>query len=376
MSSRNPAAILIAMLIAACAAGPAEAAVFCATTADELTAALASVQQNAAANAATDEVRIRAGHYLAPDGGWHVDVHAFGGVVISGGFLDADCQTQSLDASLTVLDGHLAARPLTIDTGFLPGQPAAARQIAVSGLTIENGVGTLSGGLKISDSGPIYNGGILVERNIFAGNSGTEYQPDNSSGALIAATDGTPLIVRGNLFVGNRAPNGSAAALYSNDAIAVTGNTFSGNQATGEIPGPDPLVPHVVVTVATFAGFTYSNNVFWANNPDDIDGTFDIGAASTIFANTRAKLFNNDVQTVSGTPAIDQDNKNVDPQFADAGGGDFRLAGTSPLIDAGLDTADGGIGSVDLDGAVRLRGLHVDIGAYEFAETIFANGFD
>src|SRR5438270_633979 len=80
--------------------------------------------------------------------GWHVDVQRRG-IAVEGGYMDAACQVRSLDAASTILDGGLAARPLTIDTSFAPAQTATG--IIVRGLTIENGAGDRVGGLKISD---------------------------------------------------------------------------------------------------------------------------------------------------------------------------------------------------------------------------------
>jgi hypothetical protein len=380
----------VAVLLAGLsAAGNVFASIFCVATTDELTAALAAAQQD---KTAAHEIRIRIGHYLAPDGGWHVDVHQTGTIVIAGGFQDGNCQTQmqSPDASLTRLDGRQAVRPLTIATSFDQDTPFNGGQIAVSGFTFENGSGDGVAGLKISDSGPIYNGSILVERNIFRDNVATVYQQDNSAGALLAATDGPDfsgnvfLIVRDNLFVGNSAPDGAAALLFSNNSIDVNDNTFAGNQTTGIRPNDLPLAVHTAVTIFTLAQIVYSNNIFWANDPENIDGTFDLRADSTVRLTLAADLFNNDIQTLHGTPRNQDGNQEVDPGFVDAAQGDFRLIANSPLVDAGKDDPDGGFATValqgfatavDLQGERRVQGLHVDIGAYE-SGIVFRNGFD
>jgi hypothetical protein len=350
------------------------AASFCVATADELTAALSTAQQD---TVSTDEIRIRTGHYAAPAGGWHVDI-AQRGIVIVGGFTDAGCTVESQDASLTVLDGHQEVRPLTIDTSFVFLQNPPLQNIIVRGLTFENGLGGQVGGLKISDAGPIYPGTILVERNIFRDNVGTNYQQDNSAGALLAATDGPDfsgnvfLIVRGNLFAGNRAPDGAAALLFSNNRIDVANNTVSGNQSFD-----DTLTKRTAFATFTLSGIAYSNNIFWANNPDGLDGTFDLRGDNPFRADTGAELLNNDLQAVSGTPKVDSGNKAIDPAFVDAAAGNFRLVDVSSLVDAGLDAPEGGLTDFDLDGAPRAQGLHVDMGAYEASsDPIFANGFD
>ena len=51
------------------------------------------------------------------------------------------------------------------------------------------------------------------------------------------------------------------------------------------------------------------------------------------------------------------------PKFADEAGGDFRLLGSSPCIDAGSDA--NAAGDSDLWGNARVQGAHIDIGAYE-----------
>jgi hypothetical protein len=358
---RRYVAVGFALIVSAAYVCGQASASTCVTTADELTSALLAAQQD---TANTDEIRVHTGHYLAPNGGWNVDVQQRG-ITIAGGYTDAGCQTQSLDASLTVLDGHQAVRPLTIDTSFAGQQTTTA--ITISGFTFENGSGDPFGGLKVSDSGPIYLGNILVERNIFRDNNGI---------ALSAATDGLTgdgavyLIARNNLFTGNRAKDAAAASLFSNNGIDVIGNTVTGNQSF------DATQPtRTMFSTFTFSQITYSDNIFWNNNPDNLAGSFDIRADSPFRADLDADLFNNDMQAISGAPGMQAGNVAVDPQFIDASAGNFRLASTSPLIDAGFDTPLGNLSNTDLDGLARLQGKHVDMGAFE-SDGIFHNGFE
>ena len=62
------------------------------------------------------------------------------------------------------------------------------------------------------------------------------------------------------------------------------------------------------------------------------------------------------------------------PVFADAEGGDWRLAYCS-CVDAGADMP-WMAGATDLDGAARIAGEHVDIGCYEFVATGLACSFN
>lgn len=350
--------------------GDAFATIRCVGSADELGAALLAAQQN---TTESDEIRLRVGRYLVPDAGWRVDVQ-LRGITIDGGFTDAECSAQSLDASLTVLDGRGVARPLTIDTSFAPQQTATG--IVVRGITFENGSGDRAGALKISDAGPIYDGAILVERNIFRGNVSSDYEQDNSGGALLAATDGLGfgdavyLTVRDNLFVGNRGRDGSAALLFSNNAIDVINNTVTLNQSF------DATLPtRTAFSIFTFSQITYGNNVFWANNPDGLPETYDIHGDNPTVSTRPADLFGNDIELVLGSPGTEVGNVSIDPAFVDATGGNLRPAAGSPLIDAGTDALTGGLGPADLDGLARVQGVAVDIGAYEF-ERIFAAGFE
>src|SRR6185369_2869131 len=97
------------------------------------------------------------------------------------------------------------------------------------------------------------------------------YAQDNSGGALLVATDGPDfsgsvfLTVRGNLFSGNRAPDGAAALLFSNNSIDVSNNTVTANQSFDT-----SLSVRSTFTIFTLSGINYSNNIFWANNPDSL----------------------------------------------------------------------------------------------------------
>ena len=339
--------------------------VTCVGSSGELADALANLSTSTS-NSDADEIRIRAGSYIVPAGGFVGAVNNHHDLTVRGGYLDAGCAGQSLDASLTVLDGDHAAAVLTINTLLIP-----ASNIEVSGLTFRNGAASCTfqecaGGLKISDSGPISGGDILVERNIFRDNSaGTGTQ---AVGALIAATDGASLIVRGNLFLGNSAPNTAAAFLFSNNAIDVSNNTFSGNEATDLAQNP-----RLIVDYFTLAGLNLDNNIFWG----DVLGTgvFDINLTGQFISGQfrGVTLVDNDIEATTGTAVAEAGTRHVDPGFA--GAGNFRLSPTSPLIDAGSNAAAGGLGDVDLDGAPRVDAASIDIGAYE-SNYIFTNSLE
>ena len=341
-------------VLAACLAPAAfahAANVFCITSPDDLTNALASLSTSAE-NTDPDEIRIHTGIYFAPPGGWISSVTTHHALTIRGGYTDDGCTQQTLNASMTVLDGNDASGVMTINTPLSPNS-----DIEVSGLTFQHGKASnpsesCAGGLKIGDPNPISGGRILVERNIFRDNSALSNGFSHAVGGLLAATDGDSLIVRGNLFANNSSPNEAAASFYSNNEIDVRNNTFTGNHSTDAI-----LQTRVAVDFFTFAGLMLSDNIFWSNATGA--GEFDINLSGQL---THATLVNNDIQTATGTAKSATGTLQVDPQFV--GADDFRLAASSPLIDAGVDIVPGGLASVDLDGSPRIDAEAIDLGAY------------
>ena len=355
--------IVLAACIAPVAVANANATnIFCVASPDDLTDALASLSTSAA-NTDADEIRIRTGTYFAPAGGWAGSVTTHHALTIRGGYTDDGCTQQTLDASMTVLDGNDASGVLTINTPLIPNS-----DIAVSGLTFQHGKGSsafesCAGGLKIGDPNPINGGTVLIERNIFRDNVAVSNGFSHAVGGLLAATDGEALIVRDNLFANNRSPNEAAASLYSNNEIDVKNNTFVGNHSTDAA-----LEKRFALDFFTDSGLMLSNNIFWSNATGA--GEFDINLSGQF---THATLVNNDIEAATGTAKSETGTLQVDPLFV--GEADFRLSASSSLIDAGVDNAPGGLGSVDLDGSPRIDAEAVDLGAYE-SSYIFVSGFE
>jgi len=337
--------------------------VVCVGSASELSDALATLSTSAVDSDA-DDIRVRVGAYFAPVGGWAGAVTNNHDLTVTGGYLDVACTLQTQDASQTVLDGNHASGVLTINANAIPNST-----IHISALTFQNGSGSSpfqssAGGLKVGDPGPIAGGIVLIERNIFQHNVGVAGLAGTTAvGGLLAASDGPNLIVRDNLFFDNSAPNSAAAYVCSDNAIDVANNTFVGNQSTDTA-----LAQRVVFDYFTPTGMKLDNNIFWSNSTGA--GVADIDVSGSF---RHADLRNNDIQALSGTPVSSSGALSVDPGFI--GGADFRLASSSPLIDAGVSNPGGGLSGVDLDGAQRVDGLTLDLGAYE-SNYIFVDGFE
>lgn len=356
---------IITIAVAAGSAGTAAAATktACVGSASQLSDALAALS-TATDNSDADEIRVRVGTYVAPAGGFAGAVTNHHNLTIAGGYLDEACTRRTLDASATVLDGDNAGGVLTINTTAIPNS-----DIEVSGLTFQNGNGFVAfqssaGALKIGDPGPISGGAILVERNIFRHNSAsTGLEGTHATGGLLAATDGSPLIVRDNLFLDNSSPDAAALYVYSNNAIDVSNNTFTMNESADT-----SVAPREILDYFTIDKLMLSNNIFWGNVLGE--NAFDINFSGQ---GRQANIIDNDIQSFNGVPTQAAGTSQADPLFA--GAGDFRLSAASPLIDAGTDDPSGGLAAADLDGAPRHDGTAVDLGAYE-SSYVFGDGFE
>ena len=136
----------------------------------------------------------------------------------------------------------------------------------------------------------------------------------------------------------------------------VLGNTLVGND-TG-----------FIATASAGASLTgaIANTLVADNNAHGVVIGASIAAG---FANDHNLVFGNGADAFTPGPGTVQ----ADPSFV--GAADFHLRSDSPARDAGDSAWAAGV-AVDLDGAPRIIGAAVDIGAWEIGDSIFANGFD
>lgn len=121
--------------------------------------------------------------------------------------------------------------------------------------------------------------------------------------------------------------------------------------------------------------YTGARNKVWNNTIADNNTTgikIDPGASSTevrnniVFGNTLTAFVNNGSGTTSTNnigPSGASGWTNVNPQFANAAGGDYHLNDNSPAIDAGATITTV---TTDHDGGTRPTGAAYDVGAFEF----------
>ncbi len=344
------------------------AAEFCVTNSLELQDAL----NQAATNVQNNHIKLVSGVYLTEDNGL-LDQGFFyensmpGSLTLSGGWQlsgGGNCFfTRVRDSAYdTVLSGSGQDRVLYIAAG------QSNTPISLSNLSISNGnPGSASGqtgGLLISGfSSGFYAGDVLLDRLVFIGNEGNYYS------ALRVDSVGR-VDVKNSLFRNNTVNISYTAWISSDssDTVYFTNNTVTNNDAnsTSGVSG-------VILRNTDSGGAVAANNIFWNNELWDV-------VFSGISANHH--LINNLYQTATGHAGIEIDNITTNPQFNT----NFTLSNQSPAIDAGIAPPenqpnppvelDWTVGEYDLQSYGRNQGLSVDMGAMEFVENIFGNGFE
>lgn len=159
-----------------------------------------------------------------------------------------------------------------------------------------------------------------------------------------------PLIAN-SAFSGNSARTGGALCVVESGLANILNCTFTANQAS-ERGG-------AYYSYAGAADFT--NCILWENTPEEFESPE--GTASSSYS------------AIQGYPRLSDGNIRDDPRLQDPLGrdgvagtldDDLRLSVGSPCLDAGSVVALPVSLTHDLDGAARVTGARVDMGAYEF----------
>jgi hypothetical protein len=103
------------------------------------------------------------------------------------------------------------------------------------------------------------------------------------------------------------------------------------------------------------------NTIFWNNGGVDIrtrsdESQSDIALRYNIYQGT---------SIVPGPASAPVGTLDQNPQFVDAGNGDYRLGNASPAKDSGSTAIPGGVPSLDIQGLQRIAGSGLDRGPYE-----------
>ncbi len=268
---------------------------------------------------------------------------------------------------------------------------------------IENAAGGNVGGMELEGTEAL----MTVRSNLFMGNSAGNLPIGGDVGAAQFEPEGGTFTFDANTILNNSAHAGGSEdgavggiqTFHEDLRLVFTNNIFSGNMAEGDAGGA-----WLEDTGSSGSRMDIINNTFTENSGDDAGGLLlilrDLPDASaniynnSLFGNSAVimpldnlvfdddnaspfgnlvNIFNNDLpsffsqceNTGGCMPRIiEMANINQDPMFVDASMDDFRLLGTSPLIDMG--TADApSLPEFDHDGNPRIFGSAPDIGALE-----------
>lgn len=347
------------------------AATFCVNETTEIQDALAVAESNGE----DDVIRIKTGTYTYTfpfvAGMFYYETQEDFDLTLQGGWTGSGetCQRRFLNPTSTVLASDGTKSILTIK-----GANSSAGDIIIEQLTVRGGDSATEGaGMKlggnIGSNG--FSGSIVVERVYFDNNSAPE------GAGLYASTNGG-IRVRNSIFRSNQCENNGCAAsiaIFSLDGSEVravfSNNTVFGNTCSDDA-GASCVTGGVIVDGLGLSPRTaLLNNAFAQNDGNDVELT----------GGSAVDLWYNNITEMSGTPASELGTLNysnpgfVSPILDD----DFNLQQDSPLRNAGYDGFLVGLppySSIDYAGISRVQESVIDIGAHEFGERIFFDGFE
>lgn len=344
--------------------GGAYATNFCVGSGDDLYQAL----EEAEGNGASDVIRIRVGtmRTLWSVGGatWNLNYSPFGGggvggLSISGGW-NSDCSQQTLDPTLTVLDGQNLRPVLGIfSTSPLPGRDSM--QLSVSNLTLDRGRAISSfvvAGLTVQLTDGVQGDSISVENVVVTRSSSADFPAGNAGPRVVSLVSTAGNVRFRNSVVYN---NNVSAALGGNTVSVITDQTavalISNNSIFGNVGSSAFGGGMQVLGVATL-----SNNVIAENSSTNSSGTMQL----CILSAATVTLVNNHIPALgcSGVPFSNVGTTVGAAQWS--GSGPFRVPNVgSPLRDSGTNSPTGGLATTDVRGLPRVVNVLVDRGAVE-----------
>ena len=275
--------------------------------------------------------------------------------------------TRDWKTYLTILSGDIGTKNYEPDNSYSVVQIINQKNdLLLDGLVIQSGVATSfnsAGALTLSSSNPtlrniifrnnhstsangavtIYYSNPLIENCVFENNSGL------LSGAFLSS--GTGGRIRNCIFYQNNSNHGGGAIYSAGDSLFVTNCTFFDNHSNN-------CASDIKHDYSQFDLFI-SNCVMDYLDTDCADPSLTLNHSFIVNDSEElASMFN------PLNPFYINKNNPIGPDniwlTSDDG---LQLDICSPLIDAGNNLVD--FGNLDILDSVRLRGLNVDIGAYE-----------
>jgi predicted outer membrane repeat protein len=218
-------------------------------------------------------------------------------------------------------------------------------------LTIQANSATYGGGLSNAGSSPKLTN-ALISNNIAT----------NSGGAIFNHFS-SPTLNNSVITNNSAVENGGAIHITTSSFPTITNSTIANNSAKNG----------GVVSFTSSGQVTLYNSVIWGNVASGLGNQFYLNSSSSSNVTLNYSCYSNstnDIYISNGTVTATNNNITSDPQFVDAGNGDYRVLGISQCIDAGL--SDYNTELTDIRGLPRklnkttgAEGI-IDMGAYEF----------
>lgn len=285
--------------------------------------------------------------------------------------LNKSLSLRSLNGSaVTILDGQGACRCAYVAqsnvtmVGFTLTAGAAAQggglyvagtRALIQNCRIFSCAASEGGGVYLAASGAVLEGCTLADNTALSGN--------RRGGGLYAAE---PTAVRLSRFERNQAEDG--AGIYASQSLVLENSLIANNTADFQGGGLtlEAYAQMANCTIARNSAFTgggacwqstgrVENCILYDNSAFGLGTNYLLQAGAVVF------------RSCCTWPAPPGGTGTVlaSPQFYSADTGDYHLGPASPCVDVGTNSAAAGI--TDLDGAPRILGTRVDIGAYEWA---------
>lgn len=276
------------------------------------------------------------------------------------------------------------------ETDIQPNPTLVARNGLVRGNTVIRANADYGGGY----AGGIYvDGGrdIVIENNyVTESDLGIEIGAENTG----LTTDG--IVVRNNVLSFNERAGlvfgGYEQSVGRADDNTFRGNTLYKNNTVGETGQGVYFQGGGVaeIWIQWGSGNVLENNLVVAGPENVFIGSFDAGSSvdnnfdhDIYFSHDPAAgefslngVFYEGLAAWQAGTGQDPASLDLDPLLTDGDGGDFHLSTDSPAADAGRPGFVPDPAETDLDGASRLVGPAVDIGADELPDIIFSDDFE
>jgi len=246
---------------------------------------------------------------------------------------------------------------------YIPG--TITTNIIVSNCYIINNTSRHGGGgVAIGSSrGPINIISCIITGNVAAGKNATDF-PRSSGGGIYSSSTNVHI---SNCRITDNVASNNGGGVYDSFGVNLRNSLVARNRTVTNNGGG------VWTSTGIVESCTIVSNYAKVTGGGLYIDTVGSGTNNVIYFNTAGVSANNFTNTAGNTglsyscviPAVDG-TRNItnDPSLVNLDGGDYRLKGNSPCVNAGLNK-NWMTNAVDLDGRSRIRYGAVDLGAYE-----------